>query len=137
MLDSIRHLLTAEENDRPIAEGQDGEQHTNDGEDNASAADSIISQESKSRTPSDPASSSRAVTLLANSTPKTTTPNPPILTSSELEGIDTVSRNLIDGFFTPTRSMHIHIQLTDFPCEMIENVPIIVGSLLPAALRTY
>ena len=82
MLDSIRHLfITVEENDRPIAEGQDGEQHNNDDEDNASAADSIISQESKPQSPSDPASS-RAVTFLANSTPKTTTPNPPISTST-------------------------------------------------------
>ena len=52
MLDSIRHLfITREDNNRPIAEGQDGEQDTNDDEDNASNADSSILQAPKSQTP--------------------------------------------------------------------------------------
>ena len=43
MLDSIRHLfITGKDRDRPIADGHDGEQDTNDDEDNASKADSSL-----------------------------------------------------------------------------------------------
>ena len=39
----VRHLfITGEDSERPITEGQDGEQDTNDDEDNASKADNSI-----------------------------------------------------------------------------------------------
>ena len=61
----IRHLfITGKDNDRQIAEGQDGEQDTKDDEDNATEADSNILQAPKSQTSSDPASF-RATALLA------------------------------------------------------------------------
>ena len=57
MLVSIRHLfITREDNDRPITEGQDGEQESNGDEDNASDAGSNTPQAPKPHTPSDPAS---------------------------------------------------------------------------------
>ena len=161
MLDSIRHLfITGEDNDGPVAEGQDREQVTNDDDDenNASDADSSNSQAPKSQIPSDPASS-RAAALLAKkealkrkfdaqyddpesshldfySEKKNEIADQLALNRAEFEGIDTESRNLIEGY---RPGQYIRIQLTDVPCEMIENFdpmyPIIVGGLLPAEER--
>ena len=125
MLDSIRLLfITGEDIDGPtVAKDQDGEQDINDDEKDASDAHCS----NNSHTPSDPAAS-RAASLLTkkkpsngNLTPNTTTPNPPIQTSTllfysekkteiadqialdraEFEGIvdtDRYSRNLIEGY---------------------------------------
>ena len=160
MLDSIRHLfITGEDNDGPVAEGEDGEQGFNDDENDASDADSSNSQAPKSQIPSDPASS-RAAALLAKkealkrkfdaqyddpessshldfySEKKTEIADQLALNRAEFEGIDTDSRNLIEGY---RPGQYIRIQLTDVPCEMIENFdpiyPIIVGGLLPAEER--
>ena len=158
MLDSIRHLfITGEDNDGPIAEDQDGEQGANDDENNASDADSN-SQAPKSQPPSDPASS-RAAALLAKkealkrkfdaqyddpesshldfySEKKNEIADQLALNRAEFEGIDADSRSLIEGY---RPGQYIRIQLTDVPCEMIENFdpiyPIIVGGLLPAEER--
>ena len=160
MLDSIRHLfITGEDNDGPIAEDQDGEQGTNDDDENdASDADSSNSEAPKPQTPSDPAST-RAAALLAKkealkrkfdaqyddpesshldfySEKKTEIADQLALNRAEFDGIDTDSRNLIEGY---RPGQYIRIQLTDVPCEMIENFdpiyPIIVGGLLPAEER--
>ena len=158
MLDSIRHLfITGEDDDEPIAEDQDGEQGTNDDENNISDADSNP-QASKLQTPSDPASS-RAAALLAKkealkrkfdaqyddpesshldfySEKKTEIADQLALNRAEFEGIDADSRSLIEGY---RPGQYIRIQLTDVPCEMIENFdpiyPIIIGGLLPAEER--
>ena len=160
MLDSIRHLfITGDDNDGPIAEDHDGERGTNDDdENNASDADSSNSQAPKSQKPSDTASS-RAAALLAKkealkrkfdaqyddpetshldfySEKKTEIADQLALNRAEFEGIDTDSRNLIEGY---RPGQYIRIQLTDVPSEMIENFdpiyPIIVGGLLPAEER--
>ena len=58
MLDSIQHLfITGEDNDKPIAESQDGEpwQDTNDDEDNASDAHSSIQIPNPKSYPTPPA----------------------------------------------------------------------------------
>ena len=159
MLDSIRHLfITGEDDDGPIVEGQDGEQGSNDDENDASDADSGNSQAPKSQIPSDLAAS-RAAALLAKkealkrkfdaqyddpesshldfySEKKSEIADQLALNRAEFEGIDTDSRNLIEGY---RPGQYIRIQLTDVPCEMIENFdpiyPIIVGGLLPAEER--
>ena len=156
MLDSIRHLfITGEDNDGPIAEGQDNAQGTNDDENNASDADG---SNSVPQTLSDPAST-HAAALLAKkealkrkfdaqyddpesshldfySEKKNEIADQLALNRAEFEGIDTDSRNLIEGY---RPGQYIRIQLTDVPCEMIENFdpmyPIIVGGLLPAEER--
>ena len=156
MLDSIRHLfITGEDNDGPIAEGQDNAQGTNDDENNASDADG---SNSAPQTLSDPAST-HAAALLAKkealkrkfdaqyddpesshldfySEKKNEIADQLALNRAEFEGIDTDSRNLIEGY---RPGQYIRIQLTDVPCEMIENFdpmyPIIVGGLLPAEER--
>ena len=123
MLDSIWHLfITEEDGDRPIVEGQDGEQYSNDDEDNAYDAGSSILQALKSQTPSDPASS-RAATLLSKAKAlkrwfnaqydelesshldfypdqKTEIADQLALNRVEFEGIDTDSRSLIEGFWS-------------------------------------
>jgi ribosome biogenesis protein BMS1 len=158
MLDSIRHLfITGEDSGEPIVEDQDGEQGTYDDENNASDADSD-SRDPKSQTPSDPASS-RAAALLAKkealkrkfdaqyddpesshldfySEKKNEIADQLALNRAEFENIDADSRSLIEGY---RPGQYIRIQLTDVPCEMIENFdpiyPIIVGGLLPAEER--
>ena len=158
MLDSIRHLfITGEDNGEPIAEDQDGEQGTYDDENNASDADSD-SQAPKPQTPSDPASS-RAAALLAKkealkrkfdaqyddpesshldfyTEKKNEIADQLALNRAEFENVDADSRSLIEGY---RPGQYIRIQLTDVPCEMIENFdpiyPIIVGGLLPAEER--
>ena len=158
MLDSIRHLfITGDDDSEPIAEDQNGEPGTNDDENNVSDADSN-SQTLKSQTPSDPASS-RAAALLAKkealkrkfdaqyddpesshldfySEKKNEIADQLALNRAEFEGIDADSRSLIEGY---RPGQYIRIQLTDVPCEMIENFdpiyPIIVGGLLPAEER--
>ena len=158
ILDSIRHLfITGEDNDGPTAEGQDDEQGTNDDENDTSDADDS-SQTLKSQIPSDPASS-RAAALLAKkealkrkfdaqyddpesshldfySEKKTEIADQLALNRAEFEGMDADSRNLIEGC---RPGQYIRIQLTDVPCEMIENFdpiyPIIIGGLLPAEER--
>ena len=158
MLDSIRHLfITGEDDDGPTAEGQDGEQGTDDEENDISDANNN-SQALEPPIPSDPASS-RAATLLAKkealkrkfdaqyddpesshldfySEKKNEIADQLALNRAEFEGIDADSRNLIEGY---RPGQYIRIQLTDVPCEMIENFdpiyPIIVGGLLPAEER--
>jgi ribosome biogenesis protein BMS1 len=153
MLDSIRHLfITGEDDDGPTVEGQDGAE---DNENNASDADD---QASKPQTPPDPASS-RAAALLAKkealkrkfdaqyddpesshldfySEKKNEIAEQLALNRAEFKGIDADSRSLIEGY---RPGQYIRIQLTDVPCEMIENFnpiyPIIVGGLLPAEER--
>ena len=84
MLDSIRHLfITEEDGDRPIVEGQDGEQDSNDDEDNAYDAGSSILQALKSQTPHLlvlPPSYPKQKLSNADSTPNTTNLNPLIST---------------------------------------------------------
>jgi ribosome biogenesis protein BMS1 len=159
MLDSIRDLfITGDDNDGPIAEGQDDEEGSIDDENDDSDADSSNSQPPKPQTPSDPASA-RAAALLAKkealkrkfdaqyddpesshldfySEKKTEIADKLALNRAEFEGVDTDSRNLIEGY---RPGQYIRIQLTNVPCEMIENFdpmyPIIVGGLLPAEER--
>ena len=56
-----------------------------------------------------------------------------LLNRAELENVDDESRALVEGF---RPGAYVRIELTDVPCEMIENFdpiyPIIVGGLLPA-----
>lgn len=58
------------------------------------------------------------------------------LNRAEFEGVDAESRTLVEGF---RPGAYVRIELTDVPCEMIENFdptyPIIVGGLLPAEER--
>ncbi|KAF8802091.1 GTP binding protein [Phlegmacium glaucopus] len=158
MLDSIRHLfITGEDDDGPTTQGNDGEQGTDDDENNTNVADDN-SQPPESQTLSDPASS-RAAALLAKkealkrkfdaqyddpesshldfySEKKNEIADQLALNRAEFEGIDAESRVLIEGY---RPGQYIRIQLTDVPCEMIENFdpsyPIIVGGLLPAEER--
>jgi ribosome biogenesis protein BMS1 len=158
MLDSIRHLFIAgEDNGGPEGQDGDGERGTNDDENNASDAESN-SQATKLQTPSDPASS-RAAALLAKkealkrkfdaqyddpesshldfySEKKKEIADQLALNRAEFEDIDAESRSLTEGY---RPGQYIRIQLTDVPCEMIENFdpiyPIIIGGLLPAEER--
>ena len=81
MLDSTRHLfITGEDRDRPISEGQEGEQDTID-EDTVSDADSsILSDHKPHPTPPPlllpPSWPKKKKLSNADSTPNTTTPNP-------------------------------------------------------------
>ena len=155
MLDSIRHLfITGEDDDGPTAEGLDGEQGNDDDENDASDADDPGAQ--KLQASSD---STRAATLIAKkealkrkfdaqyddpesshldfySEKKNEIADQLALNRAEFEGIDADSRTLIEGY---RPGQYIRIQLTDVPCEMIENFdpmyPIIVGGLLPAEER--
>ena len=123
MLDSIRHLfIKGKDRDRPIAEGQDGEQDTNDDEDNVSEVDSSILQAPKSQTPSDPASSlppplpaegsSQTIRSPIRRPPtrlllgkKTEIANQLTLNRAEFEGIDTPQSN----WRFPTRSYYTYV----------------------------
>jgi len=157
MLDSIRHFfITGEDDDGPAAQGNDGEQGTDDDENNARHADGE-SQPPRSQAP-DPAST-RAAALLAKkealkrkfdaqyddpesshldfySEKKNEIADQLALNRAEFEGIDADSRFLIEGY---RPGQYLRIQLIDVPCEMIENFdptyPIIVGGLLPAEER--
>ncbi|TFK38990.1 hypothetical protein BDQ12DRAFT_630112 [Crucibulum laeve] len=58
------------------------------------------------------------------------------LNRAEFEGVDAESRALVEGF---RPGVYVRIELTNVPCEMIENFdptyPIVVGGLLPAEER--
>ena len=157
MLESIRHLFITGEDDGPIAQCNDGEQSTDDDKSDASDVDNN-SEDPKPQTLSDP-TSSRAATLLAKkealkrkfdaqyddpesshldfyTEKKNEIAEQLALNRAEFESIDADSRTLIEGH---RPGQYIRIQLTDVPCEMIENFdpiyPIIVGGLLPAEER--
>ncbi|KAF5369107.1 hypothetical protein D9615_010433 [Tricholomella constricta] len=58
------------------------------------------------------------------------------LNRAEFEGIDAEARALVEGY---RPGQYVRIELTDVPCELIENFdpsyPIVVGGLLPAEER--
>ena len=148
VLDSIRHLfITGGDDDGPTAEGQDGEQGSDDdtGDD---------SQAPKSQIPSDPSTA-----LLAKkealkrkfdaqyddpelshldfySEKKNEITDQLALNRAEFEDMDADSRSLVEGY---RPGQYLRIQLTDVPCEMVERFdptyPIIIGGLLPAEER--
>ncbi|KAG6820617.1 hypothetical protein H0H93_014220 [Arthromyces matolae] len=58
------------------------------------------------------------------------------LNRAEFEGVDAEARTLVEGF---RPGQYVRIELTDVPCELIENFdpayPLVIGGLLPAEER--